>query len=398
MNTQVESKAEGPQAGPAIPDARRRITVFHLIGSLRVGGAEQQVVSLAPLFDKQKFKVMVCAMQPGGALRDRLDQAGIEYICINYRIRSYIPVMLRFISLLKREKVDILHTHMYTASRFGRIAGVIAGVRVMIATDHGRDPWKKWWDIAFDRIMIKRTALRIGVSQDLVDIIKMCENPPPEKLAMIPNGVDSERFKCGEGERNRVRAEFGIADDEILVGAVGRLVDPKAFHILIEAVSLLARRMPRVRLVLVGDGNLRPELEKQAADLGVPGLVLFAGMRMDIPAVLSAIDVFTISSKSEGLPVSLLEAMVAGRPIVTTKVGGIPEVVGDHQEALLVEPNNPTALADAIAEVILNPEPAAQRARLAQEKATSEYSVAATVRTLEQVYCRLLENSQTRGT
>ncbi|MCX6376657.1 MAG: glycosyltransferase, partial [Armatimonadetes bacterium] len=134
-----------------------RITVLNLIGSLRIGGAEQQVVSLAPLFDRERFRIIVCAMQPGGGLRDRLDQAGVEYACLNYRIRSCIPAMLRFISLLRREKVDILHTHMYSASKFGRIAGVLAGVPVMIATDHGHDPWKRWWHVAFDRVLLRHT-------------------------------------------------------------------------------------------------------------------------------------------------------------------------------------------------------------------------------------------------
>lgn len=374
-----------------------RITVLNLIGSLRIGGAEQQVVSLAPLFDRERFRIIVCAMQPGGGLRDRLDQAGVEYACLNYRIRSCIPAMLRFISLLRREKVDILHTHMYSASKFGRIAGVLAGVPVMIATDHGHDPWKRWWHVAFDRVLLRHTDLRIGVSQDVADAIRACENPSPEKLAMIPNGVDPERFKSDEAERNVVRAGLGIADDEVLVGAVGRLVEPKALHILIEAVSQLAQTMSQVRLVLVGDGPLRSELEKQAADLGVSDRVLFAGMRMDIPAVLSAIDVYVMSSKSEGLPVSLLEAMSAEKPVVATRVGGIPEVVTDRREALLVQPNDPSALADAINEVISNPELAAQLGRRARERVSSAYSVAATARALEQVYCDLLKKTQTRA-
>lgn len=374
-----------------------RITVLHLVGSLRVGGAEQQVVSLAPLFDRKQFRIIVCAMQPGGGLRGRLDQSDIQYVCLHYRVRSHILAMLRFISLLKREKVSVLHTHMYSASRFGRIAGVLARVPVMIATDHGHDPWKTWRHTAFDRVLLRYTALRIGVSQDVVDLIKARENPPPEKLAMIPNGVDPERFKAGEIERNAVRAELGISDDAVLVGAVGRLAEPKALHVLIEAVSHLVKRVPQARLVLVGDGPLKPELEKQAAGLGVSDRVLFAGTRMDIPAVLAAIDVFAISSKREGLPVVLLEAMAGGRPIVTTKVGGIPEVVRDHQEALLVPPDAPAALADAMSEIISDPELAAELGRRARERVSSEFSIAATARKLEQVYSGLLEKTHSRA-
>jgi glycosyltransferase involved in cell wall biosynthesis len=367
-----------------------RITVMNLIGSLQVGGAEQQVVSLAPMFDKRKFKVVVCAMQPGGALRDRLDQAGIEYICINYRIRSYIPTMLRFISLLKREKVDVLHMHMYTAARFGRIAGLLAGVPVMVTTDHGHDPWKRWWHIAFDRVLLRYTDLRIGVSQDVADAIRGCENPPPEKLAMIPNGVDPAKFEVPATERTRVRTELGITDDVPLVGAVGRFVEPKAFHVLIEAIAKLAATRPDVRLVLVGDGPLRAELERCAADLGVSDRVIFAGMRMDVPSVLAALDVFAMSSISEGLPVVLLEAMASAKPIVVTRVGGIPEVVSDHEDALLVAPNNPLELATAIGALLADHALADRLGKQARTKVVAHYSVAASVRNLERVYQELL--------
>jgi glycosyltransferase involved in cell wall biosynthesis len=298
--------------------------------------------------------------------------------------------MVRLIRLLRREKVDILHTHMYSASRFGRIAGLIAGVPVMIATDHGHDPWKRWWHVAFDRVMLRYTDLRIGVSQDVADAIRAYENPSPEKLAIIPNGVDPARFEVPETERARVRAELGIAEGVPLVGAVGRLVEEKAFHVLIEAISKLAVTSPGVRLVLVGDGPLRAELERCADDLGVSERVIFAGMRMDVPSVLAALDVFAMSSKSEGLPVVLLEAMAAGKPIAATKVGGIPEVAADHEEALLVAPNNPSELARAIGELMADHTLADRLGKQARAKVVAHYSVAASVGKLEEVYRDLL--------
>ena len=367
-----------------------RITVLHLIGSLRVGGAEQQLVSMAPLFDRKRFRIIMCAMQPGGDLMERIEGLDVEYVCLNYRIRSWVQSVSRLVSLLKREEVDVLHTHMYTASRFGRIAGLLAGTPVMIATDHGHDPWKRWQHIVWDRLLLRYTAARIGVARDVADLIVKRENPPPEKVIVVPNGVDPSRFEVSEADGKRVRAELGIAENEILVGAVGRLVEPKALHVMIEAVSKLAETTPNVRLALVGDGPLKDDLVRCASDLGVSERVLFAGVRMDVPAVLAALDVFAMSSNREGLPVVLLEAMAAGKPIVATKVGGIPEVVADHKEALLAAPNNPSELAAAMGELIADRGLREQLGRQARRKVVSQYSVAASVRRLEEVYQDLL--------
>lgn len=371
-------------------DKKDKITVFHLIGALRVGGAERQLASIAPAFDRDRFRIIVGTVQPGGGLRDAFQGTGVPVVCLNYRTRYFIPAVLRLALLLRREKVDVLHTHMYHASWYGRIAGLFARVPVMITTDHGHDPWKKRRQIAFERYMLRHTALRVAVSEDVAKTLKARESVPDEKLLVIANAVDSARFRAGETERNSVRNELGLTDKTLLVGNVARLVEPKALHVLIEAMALLSKTIPRARLVIVGEGPLKGDLERCASDLGVSDRVTFTGARLDIPAVLAAIDIFALSSKREGLPVSLLEAMAAGKAIVTTRVGGIPEVVSDHQEALLVEPNNPAALAAAMSELASDPDLASRLGRQAAAKAGAEYSVAATVQKLEEVYCSTL--------
>ncbi len=388
MKATVEKKEIRDPNEPA--ECKRRITVFHFIGSLHVGGAEEQLVSLVTQFGKEKFRIIVGTMQPGGGLMDRLAEAGIENVCLNFRVRSCVQFVFRMAALLKREKVDVLHMHMYYASRYGRLAGILAGVPAMVCTDHGHDPWKNWWHLAFDRYLAKRTSLRIGVAQDIADTIMRRENLPTEKIAVVPNGVDTERFKVSPEERAHVRTELGIADDELLVGGIGRLADMKAFHILIEAVSIARGKVPKIRLVLVGDGPLRGQLEQRAADLGIADRVTFTGIRYDIPAVLAAFDIFAMSSEREGMPISLLEAMSAGKPIVATRVGGIPEAVTDHVEGLLVNSGSPQAMADAIVEIASDPGLAAKLGQRASERAAADYSVAATARKLEQLYCTLL--------
>ncbi|MBI2844755.1 MAG: glycosyltransferase [Armatimonadetes bacterium] len=370
---------------------KERITVLHLIGSLHIGGAEQQLVSLAPLFDSSRFRTMVCTMMPGGMLEKQLSTAPkVEIVSLNFRLRSAPLALWRLYRLLKRRKVDVLHMHMYGAALYGRIAGVAASVPVMITTDHGKGLWKKRRQIAFDRFAVRFTDLRIAVSRDIAGILQDRERAPEGKLLVLPNGVDVERFAHDPSARLELRAEWNVPEGAFLIGTLARLVEAKALHILIEAAAAAARTNPRVRLVIVGDGPLKEELNRRAKELNAEELVIFAGPRSDIPRVLSAIDVFALSSIREGLPVSLLEAMAAGKPITATKVGGIPETVRDRQEALLVEPNRPDELAAAILELSANPELAKELGLRAQRRAVRYYSAAATARKLEEVYVDLL--------
>jgi len=375
---------------------KERITVLHLIGTLQVGGAEQQLVSLAPLFNPERFRIIVATMQPRDTLAGALAGTHVECRSLNFRMRHFISGVWRLCSLLKREKVDILHTHMFYASWYGRLAGLCVRVPLMIATDHGRGLWKKPWDIAFERFANRYTALRIAVSQDVAEILRTREGVPEDKLLVIPNGVDVERFQAGRSGRESVRNQLGLPDGAVVVGTVARLVEPKALHILIKAVAQVSKAVPQVRLVIVGDGPLRGDLESAAADEGIGDRVLFAGLRSDIPEVLAAFDIFALSSISEGLPVSLLEAMAAGKPIVATMVGGIPEAVTDRREGLLVEPGDPEALAGAIHELACDPKLASHLGRQASEKVAAEYSIEATVRRLEEVYCSLLNKTSVR--
>ncbi|MBP6964204.1 MAG: glycosyltransferase [Armatimonadetes bacterium] len=374
-----------------------RITVAHLIGRLNIGGAEEQLVSLAPEFDAGRFRVIVCVLQPGGTLENRLEAADVKYHSFGFRLRSAPLAVLRICSFLKRERVDVLHMHMYHAALYGRIAGLLARVPVMITTDHGKGMWKKPWQVAFERYMVRHTALRIGVSQDVADIIRNRERVPDDKLIVVRNGVNAERFRAGEAERASVRTELGVTEHTFLVGTLARLVEPKALHVMIEAVSIASKDVPGIRLLIVGDGPLRAELDKCASDLGVRDGVIFTGARSDVPGLLAAMDVFALSSIREGLPISLLEAMAAGKPIVATRVGGIPDVIADREDGLLVEPDAPQAFADAICDLAADADLASRLGQRAAEKAESDYSVKATARKLEEIYARLSAGQSAAG-
>ncbi len=380
----------------AVYASDERITVLHLIGSLRIGGAEEQLVTIAPKFDREKFRIIVGAMQPGGGFVDRLAESGIEYSCLNFRVRSWLLYVIRLAALLKKEKVDVLHAHMSSAAKYGRIAGLLAGVPVMVVTDHGQDREKSRWDIAVDRMFNRFTAARVGVTSDVAEIIHTRDNTPKNKIIVISNGVDTERFNVDRSEGLRVRRELGLPDDAIVVGTVARLTWEKALDVLIEAVFILVKIIPQLRCVIVGDGYLHKELAKCIESFGLQKQVLLTGARLDVPDMMAAFDIFALSSKSEGLPVSILEAMSAGKPIVSTNVGGIPEVITDRNEALLMEPGDPQSLATAISELVADPQLAADLGRRASQLVAEQYSITATVRKLQDLYIGLVRKARRR--
>lgn len=369
-----------------------KITVMHLIGTLGIGGAEQALLSLAPHFDPEKFRIIVCTLQPGGRMEDRLDLANVDLKTIGFRLQTMPFAIWRLRNLIKKEKVDILHMHMYGAGLYGRIAGILAGRPVMLTTDHGKGLWKKPRQVAFDIFANRFTDLKIAVSHDILEILKKRERVTDDKVIVIPNGVDVDRFKHNEAARQALRTDIGITDENVLVGTLARLVEPKALHVMIESISHAVKECPQLMLAIVGDGPLMADLKKCASDFGITNLVIFTGARSDIPEVLSAIDIYAISSIREGLPVSLLEAMAAGKPIVATKVGGIPETVIDHHDGLLVDSENPKAMAAAICELVNDRQLAAQLGENAQKKTMREYSIAAVIRTLEKTYSSLISS------
>lgn len=368
----------------------RQITVVHIIGFLGVGGAEVQLVSLAPVFDRVAFRTIVVVLRPGGVLTKTLEDAGIEVHTISCRFRKFPVSLWQLCRLFKRERVDVLHTHMYFPGLYGRIAGFIARVPVMVHTDHGQGLWMKWRQISYEKFALKFTALRIAVSGDIARIQHKRENVPYEKLRVIQNGVDTDKFGLDDNLRDRLRSELGFDEGAFVVGTVARLVPEKALHVLIESVAILAKSVPNVRLVIVGDGPMMSFLRKSMDDFAISNQVLFLGPRTDIPSLLSAFDAYAISSVHEGLPVALLEAMACGKPIVSTRAGGISEVLKNGENGLLVDCGNAEELARAIHILIDDRDAASDMGLRAREDVLAHYSVRSTARKLEMIYTSLL--------
>ena len=332
-----------------VADNPRPLRVCLIVPKLQIGGAENQVMQLLEHFDRARVVVSLCCLVHGDReMEERAGRFAEHLFILGFRWRLAAVAFFRLVRFLRWGRFDVVHCHLPLADMLGRIAGRWARVPVLVTTEHGKHLWKQWWHRILERLVARFTDLRICVSQDILDIRRRREGTPPEKLVCIPNAVDSGVFRGATRGRAAVMAEFGWDAADPLVLSVGRLVVAKDYPTLVEAVALLCERMPRVRSLIVGEGDRRDEIAGAVERHGVGERMTLTGSRHDIVDLLRAADVFVLSSIREGLPVSLLEAMAAGVAIVATSVGGIPDAISDGESGLLVPPGRVDLLAGAI--------------------------------------------------
>lgn len=367
-----------------------KINLLHIISSLQIGGAEKQVVTLLKHLDKEKYRIILCCLHSGGPLEKEIKNKDVEIVLLRMRLRYIFFAMFKLIRLMKKEEIQIVHTHLYSDHLWGRIAARIAGVPVIVTTEHGRGMWKKGRHLLFERIANKFTDMRISVSEDVRQIRIQREHTLPEKVITISNSVNPDEFIVADSIRDDRIKELGINSDDLVIGAVARFDPDKALDKLLEAVSLVAKSIRNVKLILVGEGPLRKNLMDCAVRLTIADKVIFTGARTDIDELLSIIDVYVNSSIREGIPVSLLEAMAAKRAVVATNVGGNAEVINDESCGLIVEPNDIDALARGIIS-LLNDKALRERMGLkARARIQEHFSVKSQAGKIESLYEKIL--------
>lgn len=367
-----------------------KLRVCIIVPKLRIGGAEMHVLSLLAHLDASRFAVSLMSLTPGDARMEAEARRFVEsFTTIRFRWRNLPFSFARMVRFLKAGRFDIVHCHLPHADTVGRLAARCAGVRVIVTTEHGKFLWKPWYYLAFERLLGVSTDARICVSRDILDIRAKREGTPARKLFYIPNGVDIAAFRAPERSRAAVLAELGWVPAQKIVIAVGRLEPEKDYELLIHAIDGLRTRFPSIGCLIVGDGSRRAALGALVESLGIARHVKLAGARNDIPDLLGAGNVFVLSSIKEGLPVSLLEAMAAGKGIVATAVGGIPEAIRNGESGLLVPPGNVDALAGAIASLLVDDELRARLGALAAATAERDYDILKIVGRIEDLYEKL---------
>jgi glycosyltransferase involved in cell wall biosynthesis len=321
------------------------IRVAQVIWSLGLGGAEQVVIRLAASLDRRRFDPFVCCLDQPGLFAPRAEAAGVEVVALGKRGPLDVRAAWRLARLLRSRRVDVVHTHLWGASLWGRIAAVGARVPVIVTTEHNVDSWKKTHHFALDRALAPATTHLVAVSQQVREFYE-ARGVGRGRWRVVYNGVDTSA--APHRERGAAFQELGLGKADPVVGLVGRLVPAKAPEVFLRALALAAARVPGLRGLVVGDGPLRSKVEAEARRLGLGARVVFAGLRQDVPELLPGLDALVFSSLREGLSMAMLEAMAAGVPVVATDVGGTPELIAHGVTGLLVPPGRPESLADAL--------------------------------------------------
>ncbi len=362
-----------------------RLRVLQVTHDLGIGGLPRVVVTLARTLDRGRFDVSVLCMNETGPLADELARAGIPVLRVPSPRQPDRLAALRVARLLRREKVDVLHTHNTQPFLEAGLAGWLTRVPRHIHTDHGRafpDRRRYMWA---ERFMSRFTDRIVGVSKETSEQLVRWERIDPARVVTIENGIDGTPFAEAPG-RAATRASLGIADDAPLIGTVARLQPEKGVDVLIDAVPEIARERPGAVCLVIGYGDEEARLRARAEAREAAGRVRFLGARRDVPALLKALDCYALPSRREGLPMAVLEAMAAGCPIVATRVGGVPSALVDGKSATLVPPEDPRALARAVVELLADPGRARRYAEEAGRTFAERFSAAAMTRRYEALY------------
>jgi glycosyltransferase involved in cell wall biosynthesis len=366
------------------------VHILQLIDGLNVGGAEVLLRDLSAGLLKRGYRVSVAYSTPG-PLAEELASTNLKLTRLS-RLARIDPLLLAgMFRLMRSDPPLVVHTHLFKSDFHGRLAARLAGVPVVVSTLHNADIWARRKPLGALYGATARFADRlIAVSDEVRDFHIVNTGVPAEKLTVIENGVDVNRFTGLQTAGERIRAEFGISTDAILFGIVGRLKPQKDHVTFLNSAAEVLRQIPGARFLVVGDGPLRADLEKLASELGLQQALIFCGLRSDIPAVLAALDVLVFSSQWEGLPVTLLEGMAAGKAVAATAVDGIRGEVLPDETALLVAPGDSSALAAACCKLASDK---ALRDRLGQagfDRVSASYSLEAMIDRTARLYNELL--------
>jgi glycosyltransferase involved in cell wall biosynthesis len=367
--------------------------VVHVIDELPPDGAERLLADvLRHRSTVYRFSV-VCLIR-GGELEREIEAMGVPVTVLGRRV-TYSPALLwRMVRWLRRERADVVHTHLFTADAYGRVAARLAGARGVYATVHSTNVWKGALHRRIDSLLARVSTKVIAVSAEVAQVLRERDGIPEGRIAVVENGIDLQRVAGATGEG--VRAEFGIPEGVPLMGLVGRLHPAKGHADLIAALSQLAVQGISAHCLLIGSGELRDEIAADVKRRGLQGRVTLTGQRSDVPRLLAALDVLAMPSRWEGLPMTLLEAMAMGKAIVAARVGGIPNVVTDGREGLLVTPGDVAALAGALQRVITDAPLRRELGDRARETLLARYDVGRTARAYESLYAACLGLPQQR--
>ena len=364
----------------------QRLCVLTMIDGLMTAGAETVATRIALGLDPSRFESIICSTRPSARHHVKAARAaGVEVLELGRKSKVDVWRWRPFVRLLRSGRVDVLHAHKFGSNLWAALLKPRSRLPLLIAHEHS---WSYEGTLrrVVDRDLIARRAAAV-VAVSPTDQLRMIEleRIPREKVVYVPNGIPDRPL----GDPEYVRHELGLTTSDMVVGTVCGLRPEKELETALRALGRLAPHRPGLRFVVVGDGLERPRLERLADELGVSTTFLGHRPNDEVPDLLAAMDVLVLSSRFEGMPLAVLEWMAAGKAIVASRVGGIPTMVEDGKEALLVPPRDHVSFADAIGRLLDNPAERKRLGKAAQRRQQAEFRFEQTIAQVETLYERL---------
>jgi sugar transferase (PEP-CTERM/EpsH1 system associated) len=353
--------------------------IVHVSLALRTGGLERLLVDFARFHDRARYRLSFVALHDGGQPAADIEAAGCDVHILNGRGRGRFANLNALRMLFRQLSPDVVHTHNLLPHVQGTAAAKLAGVPVVVHTRHGQRFGHGWWSSLQYRLAARWVDRAVSVSDDAARLSITADRLDAAKVARIWNGIDLQRFQFR-----------GPADAPTAI-SVARLSSEKDFPTLLRAAALAVREVPEFRLLLVGDGAERNRLEQLVRELNLAYHVQLLGERRDIPELLAQSAFFVSSSLTEGVSLTLLEAMAVGLPVLATNVGGNPEVVADGETGRLVAAADPAALAAGIVRMCRERGEGLAMGSRGRRRVEEHFDVRTMMQQYEHLYDELLE-------
>jgi glycosyltransferase involved in cell wall biosynthesis len=384
--------------------ASARIRVLRIIARMNIGGPAIHASILTRRLDPARYDSTLVYGAEDEAEGNYLSLHGqtlpdtIPLPELGREIRPVhdLATLAKLVALIRRLRPHVVHTHTAKAGAVGRLAAILCRVPVIVHTYHGHvlhgyfSPRKTQVFVAIERALARGTTRLLTVTEKVRDDLLASEIGRTDQYDVVPLGLDLERFEGAARLRGELRRELGLGPEAPLIGIIARLVPIKAHEVFLAVALKVSESFPDARFVIAGDGERRAVLEAEAQRLGLRERVVFLGWRGDLDRIYADLDVVVLTSKNEGSPVALIEAMAAERPVVSTRVGGVADVLTHDVTGVLAEDGDSDGLAAAVVRLLREPETASRMATAARVAILGRYAAPRLLRDIDRLYVRLL--------
>lgn len=365
-----------------------------------MGGTQRILLEFLRHASRETYRFALCVLLEHGLLNEEASQLGIENISLNMRGYGDLSAWWKFYRYAKDRRFDLIRTYGLKADIIGRLVGAALGIPVNITSVRSTDPWRKWYHVGLDSWTSGLTALYLSNSEAGRLAIHRRERIPLDKIVTIHNGLDLTPYRSASANAPAIQAQyrqvFGIAPTTRVLGIVANLGAMKGHTTLVDALPQILAQFPDVKCLFVGRDDVNGAIHRYVREKHLEQTVILTGLRSDIPELLTLFDIFLLPSLWEGFPTALLEAMAMKKPVVSTAVGGTPELIDSENTGVLIPPRDPEALADAVIGLLSHPDRARMMGEAAQARVQQDFSIQTMVTETEALYARLLLTARTR--